>query len=89
MRTNGRILAAGLFALVVMVCVTGTAQCDDGKMEGWANVPGGVVYLRPGIDAYEHDTGLVRDTNEQKSLPITPQSVQPLAHQQTHPLSPP
>jgi hypothetical protein len=47
------------------------------KMEGWANVPGGTVWLNPGTQAYEHDTGLVRDLRTgQKSLPITPQSLQ-------------
>ncbi len=45
------------------------------KMEAWANVPGGTVWLEPGRTAYEHDTGLVRDLQTgQKSLPITPQS---------------
>jgi hypothetical protein len=47
------------------------------KMEGWANVPGGTVWLEPGRQAYEHDTGLVRDlVTGTKSRPITPQSVQ-------------
>lgn len=45
------------------------------KMEGWANVPGGTVWLEPGRQAYEHDTGLVRDLQTgQRSMPITPQS---------------
>jgi hypothetical protein len=52
------------------------ATTSTGKVEGWANVPGGQVWLRPGIDAYEHDTGLVRDMRTgQKSQPITPQSL--------------
>ena len=46
------------------------------KKEGWANVPGGQVWLEPGRHAYEHDTGLVRDlVTGLKSRPITPQSV--------------
>jgi hypothetical protein len=44
-------------------------------VEGWANVPGGTVWLNPGTQAYEHDTGLIRDLRTgQKSLPITPQN---------------
>jgi hypothetical protein len=44
--------------------------------QGWATVPGGVVYLRPGVDAYEHSTGLVRDMRTgQKYRPLTPQSI--------------
>ena len=38
-------------------------------------MPGGQVWLEPGRQAYEHDTGLVRDlVTGQKSRPITPQS---------------
>lgn len=46
------------------------------ELAGWANTPDGQVWLRPGIDAYEHDTKLVRDTRTgQKTRPITPQSI--------------
>lgn len=58
-------------------------QCADGKnvqsavrkVEGWAQVPGGTVWLEPGRQAYEHDTGLVRDlVTGQKSYPVQPSS---------------
>lgn len=51
-------------------------ETKSGKVEGWANVPGGKVWLRPGMDAYEHDTGLVRDLQTgQRRSPITPESI--------------
>lgn len=58
---------------------TKTESKQTGKVEGWVKINGGpTVFLRPNIDAYEHDTGLVRDMRTgQKSRPITPQSVAP------------
>lgn len=63
------------------LCQSDCADCSKqkstvAKVEGWATVPNGSqVWLRPGLDAYEHDTGLVRDLQTgRKSMPITPDS---------------
>ncbi len=71
--TLALLIAVSLCSLVQTV----SAQTKDSKVAAWATVPGGKqVWLRPGIDAYEHDTGLVRDTRTGvKSQPITPQSL--------------
>lgn len=71
-------LLFGLCCLLVNPCHGQVKSGNDnkGKAEGWANVPGGTVFLRPGQDAYEHDTGLVRDLRTgQRTYPITPQSL--------------
>jgi hypothetical protein len=67
-----------LMCMVVglVLMVMGAVSFGQEKKEGWANVPGGTVWLEPGRQAYEHDTGLVRDLRTgQKSRPITPQSM--------------
>lgn len=65
---------------------TKPAASSTGKKEGWANVPGGTVWLEPGIHAYEHDTGLVRDLRTgQKFAPITPQSIAQPQHYAVQP----
>jgi hypothetical protein len=69
----------GLVGMAVMVIGLMFAQpglAQQKKIEGWANVPGGTVWLEPGKQAYEHDTGLVRDLRTgQKFMPIRPHSV--------------
>jgi hypothetical protein len=65
------------------------SQATMKKMEGWANVPGGTVWLEPGRQAYEHDTGLVRDLQTgQRSMPITPVLIQPQPLQPLVPMQP-
>ena len=67
-------LVASLLVALLMTSFAG-AQTSSSDLAGWANVPGGQVWLRPGLDAYEHDTGLVRDLNTgRRSAPITPQA---------------
>lgn len=52
------------------------AQSNSKELAGWANTPTGQVWLRPGRDAYEHNTGLVRDLQTGvKTLPIRPSSL--------------
>lgn len=70
--------------LVAMPLVAGddspsNEKTTAGKVEGWANVPGGQqVWLRPGVDAYEHDTGLVRDQRTGvKSMPLVRGAARP------------
>ena len=84
----------GFVMLTQGCCSLGYAQ---EKKEGWANVPGGQVWLEPGRQSYEHDTGLVRDlVTGQKSRPVTPQSanvacpncIAPLAVNPLYPLNP-
>jgi hypothetical protein len=81
----GRMIVLGLIG--TMLCLPSlalaqstlktTKQDATKKVEGWASVPGGQVWLEPGRHAYEHDTGLVRDLQTgQKSIPITPQQLQ-------------
>lgn len=66
------ILVVGVVA--IFACQAVFAQQD---LQGWVDVPGGTVWLRPGEDAYEHSTGLVRDLRTgRKSYAVTPQSVQ-------------
>lgn len=66
----------GLMCLPAMGQDSKSNTASRDKKEGWANVPGGTVWLEPGRQAYEHDTGLVRDlATGQKSMPITPQSM--------------
>lgn len=62
------------FAVVLLMLAPATAQNANTELQGWVNVPGGTVWLRPGIDSYEHSTGLVRDMRTgQKSYAVTPQ----------------
>jgi hypothetical protein len=70
-----------LLCLMLLVCGILSslhAYADSPAMNkpktGWANVPGGTVWLNPG-DAYEHDTGLIRDNRGVKRYPTTPQSM--------------
>jgi hypothetical protein len=71
-----KMLCMGIMGVMgIMMLGANVGQCQE-KKEGWANVPGGQVWLQPGRQAYEHDTGLVRDlATGQKSRPITPQSL--------------
>jgi len=67
-----------MIATVLVACLSIAAQAQQRPaaqdLEGWANVPGGTVWLRPGVDSYEHSTGLVRDMRTgQKYYPVTPQ----------------
>ena len=58
------------------LCLPNAEAQTKNMVEGWAKVPGGTVWINPGTQAYEHDTGLIRDLRTgQKSLPITPQSL--------------
>lgn len=64
-----------LCAIACLLCPVLAQETKSGKVEGWANVPGGKVWLRPGLDAYEHSTGLVRDLQTgQRRAPITPEN---------------
>jgi hypothetical protein len=73
-RRIGKMLCMAIMGL--MLTQAGSLGYGQEKKEGWANVPGGQVWLEPGRQAYEHDTGLVRDlVTGQKSRPITPQSL--------------
>ena len=85
-------LAVMLLVLMVVPGV-GVAQSpiavatEPVDLEGWANVPGGTVWLRPGIDSYEHSTGLVRDMRTgKKYYAVTPQVAQ--AYTQAQPIVP-
>lgn len=76
-----RFKSLGVLTLMVACCLVGLAvdvnaqtKMDTPK-QGWAQVPGGTVWLNPG-EAYEHSTGLVRDRNGVKRYPTTPQSLQ-------------
>lgn len=67
-----------MIATLLVACLSIAAQAQQRPatqdLEGWANVPGGTVWLRPGVDSYEHSTGLVRDMQTgQKHYPVTPQ----------------
>lgn len=65
-------------AVCLLMFSPGYSQSQNAKtdLEGWVNVPGGTVWLRPNVDSYEHSTGLVRDMRTgQKYHPITPQSI--------------
>ena len=71
----GNAICGLLLGAMMMLFGIGLCEAQE-KKEGWANVPGGTVWLEPGRQAYEHDTGLVRDLQTgQKSRPITPQSL--------------
>lgn len=68
-------------ALVLAICLLpGLTMAQNSvlekPMESWARVPGGTVWLNPG-DAYEHDTGLVRDQYGRRHAPVQPNAVQP------------
>jgi hypothetical protein len=70
-----KMLCMGIMGVMGLMVLTQPSSAQD-KKEGWVNVPGGTVFLEPGRQAYEHDTGLVRDlATGQKSMPITPQSM--------------
>ncbi len=85
-----RFKSLGVLTLLVACCLVGiaadvTAQTKmDSPKQGWAQVPGGTVWLNPG-DAYEHSTGLVRDRNGVKRYPTTPQTLQPTRYHQPQP----
>jgi hypothetical protein len=65
-----------LIVAMLLLCFSITLPCAAADMNkpvsGWANVPGGTVWLNPG-EAYEHDSGLVRDRQGVKRYPTTPQ----------------
>jgi hypothetical protein len=63
-----------VFAVVLLMLAPMANAQATRELEGWASVPGGTVWLRPGIDSYEHSTGLVRDMRTgQKHYAVTPQ----------------
>ena len=83
-----------LFLFVVLIslaCFTHFASAADpmdAAKTAWANTPHGQVWLNPG-DAYEHNTGLVRDaagfhrhpnSSVQRSFPMYNHSPQPRYH---------
>lgn len=53
--------------ITALIAFTNVSAADlDSPKSAYANVPGGQVWLNPG-EAYEHDTGLVRDVYGQRS----------------------
>lgn len=71
----GPVSAQGVSGCVGKQCADQAKNSTVKKVEGWAQVPGGTVWLEPGRQAYEHDTGLVRDlVTGQKSYPLQPSS---------------
>jgi hypothetical protein len=69
-------LALIMVSMLIGACLAQTQSQSTKELAGWANTPSGPVWLRPNVDAYEHDTGLVRDTRTgQKYMPIRPSSV--------------
>ncbi len=76
-------LLVACFLVGITVDVQAQTKLDAIK-QGWAQVPGGTVWLNPG-DAYEHSTGLVRDRSGVKRYPTTPQSLQQSQYHQPQP----
>jgi len=85
LRFGGLGAVVALLVVGLLVGLVGPVSAQVRKVGGWARVPGGTVWLEPGRQAYEHDTGLVRDlATGQKNYPIRPSTElnysQPLAY---------
>lgn len=77
-----------LLLAAASLLITPTTHAQQ-ELQGWVNVPGGTVWLRPDVDAYEHNTGLVRDMRTgHKYHPVTPQQVQVAQQPYAYPAAP-
>lgn len=66
---TGKKLLTLIACIAITICAITSVTAGDAMnkaKEIYAPVPGGVVWLNPG-DAYEHDTGLVRDAYGRRS----------------------